>query len=157
MALTLMLLRHAKAKRPEDGVEDFDRRLSRRGREAATELGVLLRKERLAPDLVLVSAAKRTRQTWELIAAELGTEVAEREARALYLAGPAKIMDAIRRASPEVRRLMVVGHNPGMENLFERLTGEARAFPTCALAILALDADDWRQAERATLERFIDL
>ena len=136
-------------------MEDFDRKLSRRGREAATELGELLRKERLVPDLVLVSAAKRTRQTWERIAAELATKVTEREARALYLAGPSKIMDAVRRAPAEARRLMVVGHNPGMENLLERLTGEAREFPTCALAILALDIDDWRRAEDATLERFI--
>nr|AQQ75188.1 hypothetical protein [uncultured bacterium] len=82
MTLTLMLLRHAKAKRPEDGVDDFDRKLSRRGREAATELGSLLRAEGLAPDFALVSAAKRTRQTWERVAAELGAEVAERETRA---------------------------------------------------------------------------
>lgn len=155
MGLTLMLLRHAKAKRPGDGVEDFDRKLSRRGREAATELGKLMRREHLAPDLAFVSAAKRTRQTWERIAEELAAQVPAQEARALYLAGPARIMDAVHRAPAEARRIVVVGHNPGMENLCERLVGEARAFPTCALAIIAFDGEDWRQVERGRLERFI--
>nr|AQQ75187.1 hypothetical protein [uncultured bacterium] len=51
---------------------------------------------------------------------------------------------------------MVVGHNPGIESLFERLTGKTRAFPTCGLAIIAIDADDWPRAERGALERFIE-
>jgi phosphohistidine phosphatase len=155
MGLTLMLLRHAKAKRPEDGVEDFDRKLSRRGREAATELGKLMREEKLAPDLALVSSAKRTCQTWQRVSEELGTNVPAREARALYLAGPARIMDAVRRSPAEARRVVVVGHNPGMENLCARLVGESREFPTCALAIIAFDGEDWRQVERGRLERFI--
>jgi len=155
MGLTLMLLRHAKAKRPEDGVEDFDRKLSRRGREAATELGKLMHREQLAPDLALVSAARRTRQTWQRVAEELGAEVPAREARALYLAGPARIMDTVRRAPAEARRIVVVGHNPGMETLCARLVGEPCNFPTCALAVIAFDGDDWRQVERGRLERFI--
>jgi phosphohistidine phosphatase len=114
-----------------------------------------LRKERLAPDLALVSAAKRTRQTWERVAAELGTDVEGRETRALYLAGPARILEAVRRAPAAAQRLMVVGHNPGMEKLYERLTGETRAFPTCALAIVTVDGDDWSALDHGTPARFI--
>jgi phosphohistidine phosphatase len=155
MTLTLMLLRHAKAKRPEDGVEDFDRKLSKRGREAATELGRLLRRERVIPELALVSSAKRTRQSWERVAEELGAAVPAREMRALYLAAPSRLLEAVRRAPRDVSRLMVVGHNPGIETLCAQLTGEQREFPTCALAIVAFDGDDWSAIERGRLERFI--
>jgi phosphohistidine phosphatase len=155
MALTLMLLRHAKAKRPEDGVEDFDRKLSKRGREAATELGKLMKRDRLTPDLALVSSSKRTRQTWERVAAELGVEVPAREMGALYLAAPSRLFETVQCTPAEISRLMVVGHNPGIETLCARLTGEKHEFPTCALAVVVFDGDDWGAVERGRLERFI--
>ena len=155
MALTLMLLRHAKAKRPEDGVEDFDRKLSKRGRDAAAELGRLLKREQLAPDLALVSSAKRTRQTWERVAEELGADVPVRDMRALYLAAPSRIVDVVRRTPRETGRVVVVGHNPGMETVLKRLTGEEREFPTCALAIVGFEDDNWGEVDRGRLERFI--
>ena len=155
MALTLMLLRHAKAKRPEDGVEDFDRKLAKRGREAATELGKLMKRDRLAPELALVSSAKRTRQTWERVAEELGAEVPVRDVRALYLAAPSRILEVVRRTTRDATRVIVVGHNPGMETPLKRLTDETREFPTCALAVVSLDGSDWGEVERGRLERFI--
>src|SRR5262249_9748663 len=136
MALTLMLLRHAKAKRPEDGIEDFDRKLTKRGREDATELGKLMKKEHFAPELALVSSSKRTRQTWERVADELGGEVPAREMRALYLGAPSRLLEVVRRTPAEISCLVVVGHNPGIETLCARLTGEKHEFPTCALAIV---------------------
>jgi phosphohistidine phosphatase len=153
--LELMLLRHAKAKRP-DGVEDFDRKLSGRGREAATALGKLLQRERLEPELVLVSSSRRTRQTWERIADELGTPIPARELRTLYLAGPAKILEQVRKASDGTRRVMVVGHNPGIGALASRLTGAELEFPTCAMALIEFDAARWADIERGRLARYID-
>jgi phosphohistidine phosphatase len=155
MTRTLMLLRHAKAKRPEDGVEDFDRKLSKRGREAATDLGKLMKRDGLLPELALVSSAKRTRQTWERVAEELGAEVPMREMRALYLAAPSRLMETVRRTPPDVSRLVIVGHNPGIETLCARLTGEKREFPTCALAIVVFEGNDWGAIESGRLERFI--
>jgi len=155
MALTLMLLRHAKAKRPEDGVEDFDRKLSRRGREAATALGKLMKHDGFAPELALVSAARRTRQTWDRIAEELGAEVPAREVRTLYLAGPAKIMELLRRVPDSTGRVLVVGHNPGIGALASRLSGKELEFPTCALAAITFDAAHWRDIERGTLECYV--
>jgi phosphohistidine phosphatase len=155
MALTLMLLRHAKAKRPENGVEDFDRRLSKRGREAATDLGKLMKRERFAPELALVSSAKRTRQTWERVAEELDVDVPAREMRVLYLAAPSRLMEVVRRTPAEISRLLLVGHNPGIETFCGRLVEEKHEFPTCALAIVVFDGGDWSMIEQGRLERFI--
>lgn len=153
--LTLMLLRHAKAKRPE-GVEDFDRKLSRRGREAAGRLGTTLREANLVPDLVLCSAARRTRETWELVAPGLGRAVPTREVRALYLAGPAKIMEQVHKVADDTPRVMVVGHNPGIATLAARLGGTELEFPTCALAVITFDQPRWRDAEHGRLARYIE-
>jgi phosphohistidine phosphatase len=151
--LELMLLRHAKAKRPE-GVEDFDRKLSGRGREDATALGKIILKERLVPELVLVSSSRRTTQTWERIAEELGTDVPARALRTLYLAGPARILDQVKKSADGTRRVLVVGHNPGIGSLASRLAGQELEFPTCAMAVLAFDAARWPDVERGRLAHY---
>jgi phosphohistidine phosphatase len=151
--LELMLLRHAKAKRPE-GVEDFDRRLSGRGREEATALGKIMLKERLVPELVLLSSSRRTTQTWERIAAELPTDVPVRPLRSLYLAGPAKILEQVKKSADGMQRVLVVGHNPGIGALASRLAGEQLQFPTCAMAVIAFDAARWADVERGRLAHY---
>jgi phosphohistidine phosphatase len=151
---TLMLLRHAKAKRPE-GVDDFDRRLSKRGREAASQLGETMREAGLTPDLVLCSSSRRTRETWDLVAAKLGRKVPMREARTLYLAGPAKIMELVHKVADDIPRVLVVAHNPGIATLAVRLCGQELEFPTSALAVITFDVARWHDAERGTLARYI--
>jgi phosphohistidine phosphatase len=153
--LELMLLRHAKAKRPE-GVEDFDRKLSGRGYEDAATLGKVLRREHLAPELALVSSSRRTRQTWERVAGELDAQVPARELRTLYLAGPAKILEQVRKSPDDARRVMVVGHNPGIAALASRLAGQDLEFPTCALAVIDFDAARWADIERGRLAHYFD-
>jgi phosphohistidine phosphatase len=91
----------------------------------------------------------------ERVAEELGAEVPVRDVRALYLAAPSRILEVVRRTTRDATRVIVVGHNPGMETLLKRLTDETREFPTCALAIIRLDGDDWGAVERGRLERFI--
>jgi phosphohistidine phosphatase len=159
MALTLLLLRHAKAKRAEDGeAEDFDRKLRRRGRAEAERIGHAMRQAELTPDIALVSASRRTRQTWEIVAQELSRAVPTEDSRGLYLAGPAKILGAVRRIPDEARSAVVVGHNPGIGALASRLAGKQLAFPTGALAIIELDAPRWREAaaDAGRLVRYVE-
>jgi phosphohistidine phosphatase len=112
------------------------------------------------PDRVLVSPALRTRDTWRLVAAELPVHPRVAFAEALYDASPEDILGQIRKADPSSGCLVVVGHNPGLEELAKRLAGpasEARArkrveekFPTAAVARFVLEGD-WSSLASARL------
>jgi phosphohistidine phosphatase len=149
----LLLLRHAKSAWPI-GVSDARRPLSKRGVENATQLGHWLRRHQIDPDLTLVSPARRTRQTIELVtdAAGLATEL--RAEDKLYGASWWDVLDVVRQAPTSVRQLMIVGHNPSLEDLAAQLAGPASdvhalgalrtKFPTCALAVLR-SSEEWSQ------------
>jgi len=149
----LYLLRHAKSSWADPGLADFERPLNRRGQEAAPKMGYYLRERGLLPELVLCSAARRAQETWDLVARELGREIPIKIQRSLYLATPSRLLAAIRRQPPEIETLMLVGHNPGMENLSARLAGPGskkkalaslrEKFPTGTLAVFDCDIADW--------------
>jgi phosphohistidine phosphatase len=151
----LFLLRHAKAVPAESGMEDFDRTLLLSGMQDGAAMARHLRKTEQHVDLILCSASARTTQTAELVLHELVSEIEYRDN--LYLADAGKILAAIRAAPASVSSLMMVGHNPGMEDCAttlarepvrrkERARHEAleEKFPTCALAILDFDIGRWR-------------
>lgn len=151
----LFLLRHAKAAPAESGTEDFDRTLLLSGMQDGAVLARHLRRSEHRLDLILCSASARTTQTAELVLHELESEIEYRDN--LYLADAAKIIAAIRAAPASVSALMMVGHNPGMEDCAatlarepvrrkERARHEAleEKFPTCACAILDFDIGRWR-------------
>src|SRR5688500_14503097 len=126
--IELLLFRHGKSRWDEPGVEDHDRSLAPRGEKAAARLGRLLATERLVPDLVLCSTARRAVQTWELAGAAL-LPAAPRviHSRELYMAPPGRLSDLVRRHGGNVPRLMVVGHNPGLHAFAVRLVGKGDA------------------------------
>lgn len=110
----------------------------------------------LVPSLALVSTARRTQETWALAASELGA-VPKRDEAAIYEAPAERLLELIRATVPEVATLMIVGHNPGMEDLAALLLrddgGEAgerlrEKFPTAGIAVLSLPIDDWAEAAR---------
>src|SRR6476661_4820600 len=137
----LMLLRHAKTEHDAPSGRDQDRRLDKRGRADAAEIGVWIGQHPPFPDLVLVSPAARGHQTWK-IAWE-----------AMKGADPSRLLQTIREASAtDPKRLMLVGHNPGMHELALALAGSGDAagrkaladnLPTSGLAVLDFAADDW--------------
>ena len=160
----LLLLRHAKSARPE-GVRDFDRPLSKRGREAAPRIGAYLADERLVPDLALVSPARRARETWDLVKPRLG-EVSERFEPRIYEAMADRLLAVVRETGSEIGALLMVGHNPGFEELAKRLAGSgerdaqkqlAWKYPTAALAVINLTIEDWADAapRSGRLQRFV--
>ena len=136
----LVLLRHAKAAVDSDTGQDFDRPLAPRGREDAPVVGKALADAGAEPELVLVSAARRTRETWELVSAAFpGVEA--RFLDELYDATAETLLHLVEHA--KVARLMIIGHNPGLQELAIRLArrntpldAAVRAkFPTCAAAL----------------------
>jgi phosphohistidine phosphatase len=122
MDRTLVLLRHAKADRP-NGVADIDRPLTDRGHADSAAAGAWLAKHGYAPDLVLCSPSKRTRQTWHSVAVALARAAAPdvRYARELYDGGAGELLKVIQGADPSARVVMVIGHNPAISMLSERL------------------------------------
>jgi phosphohistidine phosphatase len=140
---TLLLLRHAKSSSNEADVKDFDRPLNARGLKTAPHIGKLIRKRKLQLDLVLSSPAERARQTTTMVleAARLNTDL--RYDERIYEASAARLFEIVSQIEDSAGVVMLVGHNPGFEELLETLTGEAHPMSTAALACIELDVDKW--------------
>lgn len=141
---TLLILRHAKAER-DDAPTDHDRELTKKGKKAARRMGELFRRENLMPDLILSSAAERARRTAEEAAEAAGFQGTVELLEELYLAEPHAYVSALRQKAGDANRVLVVGHNPGIEALIFRLTGAAEHMPTAALAECALPIGSWSE------------
>ncbi len=152
----LMLLRHAKTETDAPSGRDQDRRLDDRGHKDAAEIGAWLSRHPPFPDFVQVSPAVRAKQTWELVREAMKEHAPAPQVEflpELYGADPAQMLQTIRTASvTDPKRLMVVGHNPGMHELALMLAGSgdkagrhalADNLPTSGLAILDFHTDDW--------------
>jgi phosphohistidine phosphatase len=131
----LYLLRHAKSSWDDLGLADHDRPLAPRGRHAAELMAAHLKSERMEPQLVLCSSARRTRETLERVAP--GGEVSIEAG--LYGATHGAIVERLRGVPETVGSVMVIGHNPAMQSLVLDLTGTDRKFPTGALATIEFD------------------
>jgi phosphohistidine phosphatase len=133
----LIVMRHAKAGELPGG-PDIERALTERGRGDSGSAGRWLRASGFIPDTVICSAARRARQTWRYLAAELGTEVSVSVDPQLYDAGEADLERIIAATQDEVPTLMYVGHNPAAAQLAGDLTGTELHFPTAAIAVIDL-------------------
>jgi phosphohistidine phosphatase len=164
----LILLRHAKAAPKAAGSSDHERPLTEAGRGAATAIGRAMRKAGLAPDVVLVSSALRTQQTFEALeAAAVWDERPNIDSLpALYMAPPHQIRDMLRGLPETVRSALVVGHNPGLHELALSLAGPlnpqpdlarmSHGFPTASLAEFLVTTPWRRLGPGATsLQRFL--
>ena len=144
---TLLILRHAKSSWKDETLPDFDRPLNKRGQEDAPRMGKLLHNEGLVPDLIISSDAQRARTTAELVAEESHYEGEIVFLRDLYAAEPEAYLDALARLGGETACVMIVGHNPGLEELLQELTGELQPLPTAALAQVALQLEHWSELD----------
>lgn len=149
--LRLILSRHAKSDWDDPLVEDFDRTLNARGREGAARIGAWLAEKGYLPDLVLCSAAARTRETWELIAGELPTRPEARFLQELYLAAPQQILSSLHSATGNT--VMLIAHNPGCGLAAAALarqplnTARFQKYPTAATTVLEFDIPDWSKLD----------
>jgi phosphohistidine phosphatase len=149
----LMLLRHAKTERAGPGERDRDRELTKRGRTDAPAIATYMAHNDLVPDLVLVSPARRTQQTWDLVSAVFDKAPRRSNEDRIYSAGADDLMMLIgeTRGTPA---LLVIGHNPGLHDLSLQLiaSGDAKMrtrlldnLPTSGLAVIDLPFDNWSQ------------
>jgi phosphohistidine phosphatase len=148
---TLLVLRHAKSSWNDTALDDHERPLNKRGRWDGPRMGELVREHRLTPDIIISSDAVRARRTAEAVAeaARFAGEIVL-DPR-LYSASPPGIL-AVLRTVPETNAgtVMIVGHNPGLEELVAQLTGEQEDLPTAALAQIGLPIDRWRDLKLST-------
>ena len=161
----IFLLRHAKSSWDNPALADFDRPLAPRGRRAVVRLARYMQEAALSFDQVLCSGAERARETWRRIAEEMGSNVPTDYEDALYMAGEQALMARLRGLDSTVNAVLVVGHNPDLETLAQRLchNGENTAlarleakYPTGGLAEIDLDCADWPSLKDGcgTLKRF---
>jgi len=134
----LVLLRHAKSAWP-DGVPDAGRPLNERGRRDAPAAGRWLREHVDGLGVVVCSPAKRTRETWELVAAELADPPSPTVDERIYGAPPEDLLTVIRELPDTAGSALLIGHNPGVAELVELLGGQDREMRTAAIAVLSWD------------------
>jgi phosphohistidine phosphatase len=139
----LILLRHAKSSWEEKGLSDHDRPLNKRGKRDAPYMGWLLQKEELVPDIILSSTAVRARDTAAIVAKSCYYKGQITYADSLYLGGTEAYLDALKVLPNDFKVVLIVGHNPDVEELVMNLTGQAERIPTAALARIDLMIEDW--------------
>lgn len=157
--LRLLLLRHAKSDWSRPGLPDHDRALARRGLRDAPRLGRFLRDAGLVPEVALVSTARRARDTARLALDSAGAPPETvRLLPDLYGSGRDRILRIVREQGGSASPLLVVAHNPGLEDLVSRLAFDYRPFPTAALAVVSVPAPSWPEfgpTGEATVEQVV--
>lgn len=162
--LTLMLFRHAHADRPSD-VVDHERPLSIQGYEQARRMGKYIAAQRLHPDLVIVSTAKRTQQTLAEAAGSGELSLTKVDEPRVYESSAGDLLEVLRQQDAQHARIMLVGHNPGMERLAAWLIGSGdsgalvrlqREFVVAGLAEISFSVGSWSEldVQSGRLERF---
>ena len=155
---TLLVLRHAKSSWDDPSLDDHERPLNARGERDAPRMGRLARKERLPVELIISSDALRARLTAQAMADATGYRGEILLDPRLYHASAAEVLAVLRSAVEyDIATVMIVGHNPGLEDLVARLTGEAEGLPTAALAQIALPIDRWPDLAASTRGTLVGL
>lgn len=152
---TLVLLRHGKSSWENPALRDFDRPLTPRGRSAAELMGEELHRRGLHFDLVLASPARRATETLQLFERAFGEDLNIRFDDDVYAASWRTLLKIVQRTERKVGSLLIVGHNPGLQNLAVELAGKDEAgmgshFPTGTTALLGLAVKGWKDVQPGT-------
>jgi len=140
---TLLLLRHAKSDWDDTSLRDFDRPLAARGERDAPRIGKALRKRGALLDLIISSPAVRAKATIEAVIKTAKLKLEIRFDETIYGASSPELLKLIRRLPDGNSCVLLVGHNPGFEDLVGRLTGSHERMPTAALACIEFQIDHW--------------
>ncbi|MEP6568373.1 MAG: histidine phosphatase family protein [Acidobacteriota bacterium] len=156
---TLFLLRHAKSENPEPLSNDLNRALNERGRRAAQAVGTFIKEQNVKFDLVLCSTATRAQETMGLVLAAAELEPNISYDQRIYEAGSLRLLEVVSEIENDVSTVLVVGHNPGLEELVQLLTGQPAQMSTATLAKIDIDASDWNKGQegKATLDWIVRL
>ena len=154
---TLLILRHAKSSWDNGNLSDHDRPLNGRGRQDAPAMGRFLRDQSMTPDLIITSTAKRAQATAEAVALAGDYEGEIKLTRRFYHADPEAYLEVLAAVPDAYERVMIVGHNPGMEELVEQLTGQAERLTTANVAHVQLPINTWKELSDETEGELINL
>jgi len=154
---TLIILRHAKSSWKEAGQSDYDRPLNKRGQRTAPAMGKLLAENNMLPELIVSSSANRAKETVELLIAGSHFEGQVIFDDDLYLAPAAAYVETAAAIGDEYSSVMMVGHNPGLEQLVSDLSGSDRTMPTAAMAHFELPVQRWAEFDTATTGKLVEL
>jgi phosphohistidine phosphatase len=149
---TLILLRHAKSDWSGDDA-DIARPLGDRGRRQAPDAGRWLAANVARIDEAVVSPAVRARNTWQLVAAQLDAPPPARVDDRVYAASDRELLALVRELPDRMVTVVMVGHNPGLEDLVSLITGESIRMPTSALAVVTVSGSWWTTGHRAAVLR----
>jgi phosphohistidine phosphatase len=154
---TLLLLRHAKSSWKNPGLADINRPLNNRGKQDAPRIGRLLREEDLLPDLVLSSPAVRAQKTTQAVTNESGYpgEIVIQDD--FYPGDPTTYIESLNSLPDQFERVMIVGHNPGLEEFLDTLTNESARLKTSSLAQISLPIESWLELEDESIGTLVNL
>lgn len=154
---TLLLMRHAKSSWKQPGVADRDRPLNKRGRRDAPKMGNLLWEKDLVPQCILSSTALRARQTAEAVAEAAGYDGEILYLDELYGGEPLDYLHALRSVPDELDLVLVIGHNPDLQDVLEVLADQMGNFPTAAIAHLRLSIEHWADLSDDTMTEWVQV
>ena len=154
---TILILRHAKSSWDNLQLSDHDRPLKKRGKRDAPRMGKLLLDEGLLPQLIISSSAKRALSTAELVANACDYSGEILTTRSFYHADPETYLSYLNKTDNDLQIVMIVGHNPGIEDLVSTFTGHYERMPTAALAQIELLIDSWLQLDSTTPAELVNL
>ena len=147
---TLLLLRHAKSSWKDTTLEDHERPLNERGKKDAPVMGEYLKNKNLAPDLIISSTAKRAKDTSKLVAKYCRYNKDIQSSKSLYGTSIKDYLNTIGGIAKEYDRVLLIGHNPVLEEVLETVTGEQIRMKTCSLVHISLPIKFWKEVKDDT-------
>jgi phosphohistidine phosphatase len=147
---TVLLMRHAKSSWKDNKLQDIKRPLTKRGKKDVPFMGQILVDKELVPQLILCSTAVRARSTAEIVAEKCNYKGVITYLDTFYLAEPVVYANALCSIPDEIERVMLIGHNPGLEGLLQIMSGQVESLPTSGIAYLVLPISHWNEINRQT-------
>lgn len=153
---TLLIMRHAKSSWKHTELEDHDRPLNKRGTKDSARMAKLIRDKELVPQRILCSSAARARLTATALIEKTEFHGTIEYLDALYMAEAPVCLEVLRSLPDDLERVMLVGHNPGLEGLLQVLSGRIESLPTAALAYLTVPIKSWQDLSTDTQGELIE-
>jgi phosphohistidine phosphatase len=154
---TLLLMRHAKSSWKDTTIPDHDRPLAKRGQRDSNRMGELLGQRELIPQMILSSSAVRAEETARIINAVCGCNCEVILSDKLYLAEAGTYITELSKLPDELERVMLIGHNPGLEALLQVLSNQIESLPTAVIAYLSLPIQHWADLTSTTEGELVEL
>jgi len=154
---TLLLMRHGKSSWKNTELDDHDRPLAKRGLRDSRRMGELIRDKELVPQVILSSSSTRTLETARILCDVCGSNDRIVTLDSLYLAEADVYIKELQTLSDDIERVMVIGHNPGLESLLQQLSGQILPLTTAVIAYMSLPIKSWSELSDQIKGELIEL